>query len=77
MTKGDLLNLIKGYADSYHVLSQESIKRNTHMNDVFIGETVQQRHIDAVLVDFINFIAQKNCMDYGLYTKDLKSPSDE
>ena len=30
-----------------------------------------QRVVDALLVDFINAIAATQCLDYGLYTKDL------
>lgn len=69
----DMLNLTKGYADSYRKEAQHSLERNNHMNDIEPGEMVQQRHIDAVLVDFINYIGVKNGVDYALYTKDLKS----
>lgn len=32
-----------------------------------------RKMIDALLVDFINVIGGSQCLDYGLYTKDLKS----
>jgi hypothetical protein len=41
------------------------------MNQIEGGEKVQQRIIDAVLVDFINYIGMKHGIDYGIYTKDL------
>lgn len=68
----DNLNKITEYAKKYSKEAQESIQRNNHMNDVDEGELVQQRHIDAVLVDFINYMGIKYGIDYGIYTKDLK-----
>ena len=68
----EMLELIKGYADEYREEAQQSLERNNHMSETETGEIVQQRHIDAVLVDFINYIAYKHGIDYGLYTKDLK-----
>lgn len=67
----DMLKLTVGYAEEYRVEAQESLQRNNHMNEIEGGEKVQQRHIDAILVDFINHIAVKHGVDYGLYTKDL------
>lgn len=68
----DMLELTKGYADKYRKEAQLSLERNNHMNEIKSGEMVQQRHIDAVLVDFINYIGVKHGIDYALYTKDLK-----
>jgi len=65
----EMLELTKGYADKYRKESQQSLERNNHMNEIEGGELVQQRHIDAVLVDFINYIAYKHGIDYGLYKK--------
>jgi hypothetical protein len=42
------------------------------MNEIEDGELVQQRHIDAVMVDFINYIGVKYGIDYGLYTSYLE-----
>lgn len=28
--------------------------------------------VDAVVVDFVNFVGSKNCCDYAMYTKDLR-----
>ena len=68
----EMLELTKGYADKYRKEAQQSLERNNHMNEIESGEMVQQRHIDAVLVDFINYIGVKHGIDYALYTKDLK-----
>lgn len=67
-----MLKLTRGYADGYRVKAQQSLKRNNHMNEIEEDEVVQQRHIDAVLVDFINYIGVKHGIDYALYTEDLK-----
>jgi hypothetical protein len=68
----EMLEITKGYADKYRKEAQQSLERNNHMNEIEGGEMVQQRHIDAVLVDFINYIGVKHGIDYALYTKDLK-----
>lgn len=72
MKAGEMLNITKGYADKYRKEAQQSLIRNRHMNDIEEGELVQQRHIDAVLVDFINYIGVKHGIDYALYTSDLE-----
>ena len=66
------INQIAEYARKYKEDSQESIKRNSHMNRIPKGESVEQKHIDAVLVDFINYIGMKYGIDYGMYTIDLQ-----
>jgi hypothetical protein len=35
------------------------------------GAKIHQDDIDALLVDFINFVGMKQCVDYGMYTSDL------
>ena len=34
---------------------------------------IHQKVIDALLVDFINYIGTNQCIDYGLQVKDLKN----
>ena len=60
------------HAKKYSKVAQKSIQRNNHMNEINEDELVQQKHIDAVLVDFINYIGMYHGFDYGIYTKDLK-----
>lgn len=67
----DLLELMKNYAREYRKDAQSSISRNTHMNEIEDGEQLQQRHIDAAIVDFINYIGVRHGIDYALYTNDL------
>lgn len=78
MTRGELLNILSEEAKSYRGDAYESIKRNKHMNDLSpadirklekLDPTLLQGLIDAVLVDFINYLATGQGIDYGLYTK--------
>lgn len=73
MRTGELLQLLDNYAKEYHKGSLESLIRNRHMNNLTENEELDLRHIDAVLVDFINYIGVKNGVDYAMYTKDLKN----
>ena len=72
MSAVELLNLITGYAKGYQPDAIESIWRNQHMHDCRTQPT--QETVDAVLTDFINFVAMKHGVDYALYSKDLKAP---
>ena len=72
MTIGEELQKLTEFAKDYRKESQNSLERNRHMNEIEEGEQVQQRIIDAVLTDFINYIGARHCCDYGLYTSDLK-----
>lgn len=72
MTNGDFINMVVNDLKAYHkggVL--ESVKHNSHMSK-YAGERVSPDTIDAILVDFVNFIGSRRGMDLGLYTKDLR-----
>lgn len=68
----ELLDMLKEDAKIYRKDSLQSLARNSHMNEVRRVDLIKQPVIDAVLVDFINFVASKHCVDYSLYTKDLE-----
>jgi len=71
MTRIELIHFIEKAARDYKnggVL--KSIRRSRHMNN-FKGKTLPNDAIDAILVDFINFIAMRWGIDYGLKTTDL------
>jgi hypothetical protein len=72
MTNWDLIKIIIDSASEYIPESKESVSRNRHMNELEDGESLQQRHIDAVVTDFINFFAAQRGCDLGLYTTDLR-----
>ena len=71
MTRGELCIFLEKRAKKYRKLANHSIKRNTHMHDCR-QRYISQKIIDALLVDFINYIGTDQCIDYGLYTKDIK-----
>jgi len=70
MTKGELMEMLVDYAKSYVSGAAASVARNSYMNE-YQGEAISQVFIRVLIVDFVNFIAAKQCMDLGFYTKDL------
>jgi hypothetical protein len=71
MTRGDLVFLIADYAKQYRKAGVlESVARNRHMNQ-YEGEQVSPQTIDAILVDFVNFVGVKQGIDLAMYTSDL------
>lgn len=74
MTKGELMNMLVGYAKEYAEDAPNSTLRNEHMNELKRDNyyVVPSRiTTDAVIVDFVNFIGMRQGMDLGFYTKDL------
>lgn len=82
MTRGELLNLLTETAKKYHKEAISSLERNRHMNNLPLTDIATmrrdvrrtQRLIDALLVDFMNAVGAGQCIDLGLYTKDLTHP---
>lgn len=72
MRNSKLLDLLTEYAKEYHKKGTSSLERNKHMHGERFIDSVRQTTIDAVLVDYINFIATHNGIDYALYTEDLE-----
>jgi len=71
MSNGEFIGLIMKDLIAYRKMGvMTSVRRNMHMND-YRGEAVHPDVFDAILVDFVNFIAGQRGMDYGLYTRDL------
>lgn len=54
--------------------SLESIIRNSHMNECENAKISKENQdlVDAAVVDFINYAGMQYCMDYALYTRDLR-----
>jgi len=72
MTKSELINMLIEYGQKYTSEAIESVKRNRHMNDLGNDDLISQDIVNALIVDFINFIGIKNGIDVGMYVKDLK-----
>ena len=71
MTRGEYINGLIAYAREYVNIAITSVYVNKHMNE--LKDIIEdQKMVDALIVDFINFIGMKQCMDLGLYTKDLR-----
>jgi hypothetical protein len=68
----DVLESLKNYAIEYKKSGIiKSLIRNSHMNEVSKDIKITNKEVDAVIVDFINYIAMMHGVDYALYTKDL------
>ena len=70
MNKIELLEMITKNAKDYRGTAIESVARNNHMNEA-TGNSVDQKDIDAILVDFINYVGVKQGIDFALYATDL------
>jgi hypothetical protein len=72
MTRGELVEwLVKNVKEYRNSGVLKSVRRNNHMND-YKGENVSQETLDAVLVDFVNFLGMQQGIDLAMYTSDLK-----
>lgn len=71
MTKGELVKMVERNAQDYRRFAIESLLNNNHMNNLKVGEVISQTHIDAILVDFVNYVARFQGLDLGFYVKDL------
>jgi hypothetical protein len=77
VTNAELFKYLEDIAKKYRLEALESLARNCHMNELTAKDIkklekhrkLAQRALDAVLVDFINRIAQPG--DLGLYVKHL------
>lgn len=73
ISRGDLCKMLEREIKKYKLFGvAQSIKRNKHMNK-FKGSGVPENTIDAILVDFVNFIAVGQGIDLGLKTTDIKN----
>ena len=68
-----ILEKLVEYSKKYRTDASETIKRNSHMNDINENDVIDQRIVDAVLVDYINFIGHCHGIDYALYSDDIKN----
>ena len=71
MNTGELCKILEKEVKSYRLGANESIKRNSHMNQ-HDGSNMKQENIDAILVDFLNNIAANRGLDLALYTQDIE-----
>lgn len=82
-TKKQLHDFLEKEAKEYRNKAMDSVIRNLHMNELSEPDLniirryygTFGRFIDALLVDFINHVAQGQGCDLGLYVKHLKKRS--
>ena len=72
----EVLELLANDAREYRTGAAESIRRNAHMNRN-TGADIDQRDIDALLVDFINYVGMRRGVDFGMYAVDLNAVPNE
>lgn len=70
----DVIEQITEFAKDYHKDASKSV---VHTDGLESGEIIQQRHIDAILVDFINYVGIRYGIDYALYTEDLNKAQND
>lgn len=71
MTKIELLELLKNHIVDYREKAVDHINRNRHMNALGGMCNLSQEEVDALLIDFLNFVGMKMGVDYAMYTMDL------
>ena len=76
MLAGEYVKLLEKSAKDYVKDGAKSVKRNMHMNNLIGDEEITQDVLEAIIVDFINFLAYHEFhLDLGLYTKYIQEQS--
>ena len=70
----ELLKIVEGSAAEYRHQAIDSIKMNKHMHDCSMEDIGSQDFVDAILSNFINFLASNHNVDYGIKASDLYWP---
>lgn len=68
----EFLDHITRYAKQYAPVGVASVLRNRHMNQITEESAPTQQQVEAVVVDFCNFMGGKCAIDLALYTQDLQ-----
>lgn len=71
MSSIEFIELANKLAVKYRPDSRESVVRNKHLTGITFKRPPSQEVIDAVLVDFINYMAGINGIDYTLSSSDF------
>ena len=72
MTNGEYIKTLEDSAKTYIKGGVASVTRNYHMNQLTPIDEIQQKVLEAIVVDFINYTAAQRFMDLGLTTDNLK-----
>lgn len=73
MSTSDLLDMLVNSAIDYRVERFASMARNTHMHDATLEAIAATKPdiLDAVMVDFLNYVARRQGVDLALYAEDI------
>jgi hypothetical protein len=71
LTKGELMKLITNFAKEYSEIAPTSVTNNSHMNELKKTDKVEKVVTDAVITDFVNYVAGQYGIDYAFYSQDL------
>lgn len=73
MTNAELLEMLVENLKDYRVDRYASLARNTHMHDASLEmlAATSPDILDAVLVDYLNFVAVRQGVDLALYAEDI------
>ena len=68
------MSLLERNLRGYRLSANDSLRRNEPMNDYVLKgkKDIPQEIIDALLVDFVNYVGTWQGLDYGLYVQHLK-----
>ena len=72
MTNGELIKLLESDAIKYKGIAIQSLRNNAHAYELSDSEIISQTHVNAILVDFINYIAYSSGMNLGLRVEHIK-----
>ena len=70
----NLLMFLEKNAQEYRLIANDSLRKNQHMIEYAMKNKpdISQEIIDALLVDFINYVGTSQRSYYGLQVKHLK-----
>lgn len=73
MLSSELIDMLVKNAIDYRAQRFASLARNTHMHDATLEAIAATKPdiLDAVMVDFLNFIAARQGIDLALYAEDI------
>lgn len=76
MRKIELIKFVKDAAVRYSTKMVDSVENNRHMNELTERLDLTQDQVDAILVDFVNYIAMEQWVDYAMYARDFEVERD-
>lgn len=73
----EYLESLAKHAKAYVKNGVKYVKQNCHMNEITPDDNITQEQMEAVVVDFINFVGARQGVDFAMYTSDLADAAPE